>query len=189
MSKKSILLLIAGLLLGAGLGVALLYGLDLGVGEDTNGVDINVNNQNMEEAPVVGANAPDFTLENLDGSKISLLDMRGKYVLINFWATWCGPCRIEMPDIQEKFEKHSPDFHVLAINFDEPKPQVQSFVEELGLTFDVLLDPGGEIQSLYRVRGYPTSVFVDQAGIIKVVHIGLMTEEQLSSYLMDLGFE
>jgi peroxiredoxin len=89
--------------------------------------------------------------------------------------------------IQERFERFQPELSVLAVNFDEPADDVQSFVDELGLTFDVLLDPGAKIQDLYRVRGYPTTFLVDTEGIPQVQHIGLMTEEQLDGYLSQLG--
>ena len=90
-----------------------------------------------------------------------------------------------MPAIQARFE--STDLAVLAVNFDESPEQVQAFVDDLGLTFTTLLDPGGEIQLLYRVRGYPTTYFVDEEGTIKILHIGFMIEEQLDGYLLEMG--
>ena len=89
-----------------------------------------------------------------------------------------------MPAIQDRFEIYQEDgLKVLAIDFDEPREDVAFFGEELGLTFDLLLDPGGEIQNLYRIVGYPTSFFVDSEGVIKVQHIGVMTEGQLDGGL------
>ncbi|NIM92500.1 MAG: redoxin domain-containing protein [Anaerolineales bacterium] len=143
-----------------------------------------------EPAPVLNAPAPDFTLTNLEGDEVSLSDFQGQPVLINFWATWCAPCRIEMPAIQDRFERFSTDgLAVLAVDFDEPASDVQAFGDELGLTFDLLLDPGAEIQRLYLVQGYPTSFFVDREGIIRVHHIGVMTEGQLDGYLAEVGLE
>ena len=141
-------------------------------------------------APVEDSIAPDFSLINTQGERVKLSDFRGKPVLINFWATWCGPCLIEMPSIQDRFEKHQKEgLVVFAIDFDEPKEDVAFFGEELGLTFDLLLDPGGEIQNLYRILGYPTSFFVDPDGVIKVLHIGVMTEGQLDDYLSQIGID
>lgn len=141
-------------------------------------------------APVEGSIAPNFSLINIQGEQVKLSDFRGQPVLINFWATWCGPCRIEMPAIQDRFEKHRDEgFVVLAVDFDEPQEDVAFFGEELGLSFDLLLDPGGKIQNLYRVLGYPTSHFVDSNGIIKVQHIGIMTEGQLDDYLSQIGLD
>lgn len=138
-------------------------------------------------APEVGALAPDFTLQTVSGDSLSLSDLRGQVVLINFWATWCGPCRLEMPAIQARYNDGG--FAVLAVNFDESAPQVQTFVDEFEITFPALLDPGGNVQELYRVRGYPTTFFVDADGVIRVVHIGGMSEEQLDTYLAQMGVQ
>lgn len=132
-------------------------------------------------APEVGAVAPDFTLQTLDRRTLSLSGLRGQVVLINFWATWCGPCKLEMPAIQERYNDGG--FEVLAVNFDEPAELIEPFVAELGLTFPILLDPGGMVQELYRIRGYPTSFFVDADGLIRFMHIGEMTPEIIDDYL------
>ena len=137
----------------------------------------------------LGRPAPDFELVNLSGEVVRLSDFKGRPVLINFWATWCGPCRLEMPAIQERYTQLSPRFEVLAVNFDESADKVEVFVDELGLTFPVLLDPGAKIQDLYRVRGYPTTYLVDANGNIQVHHVGFMTEEQLDRYLEQVGVE
>ena len=138
--------------------------------------------------PVVGALAPGFTLMNLEGEQMRLDDFRGRPVLINLWATWCGPCRIEMPAIQSRFEKYHDDgFAVLAVNFDEQRADVQAFRDEFGLTFQILLDPGAKVQNLYRNRSYPSSFFIDRAGVIQVQHIGVMTEGQLDENLKKIG--
>jgi peroxiredoxin len=136
-------------------------------------------------APEVGALAPEFSLQGLDGEAVRLSQFRGRVVLLNFWATWCGPCRLEMPAIQDRYNDGG--FEVLAINFDETAAQIVPFVAELGLTFPVLLDPGGRVQELYRIRGYPTSFLVDANGIIRFFHIGEMTPEILDHYLAQLG--
>jgi len=142
----------------------------------------------MKREPVVGALAPGFTLMNLEGEQLSLDDFRGRPVLINLWATWCGPCRIEMPAIQSRFEKYQDDdFVVLAVNFDEQQAEVQAFRNEFGLTFQILLDPGAKVQNLYRNRSYPSSFFIDRAGVIQVQHIGVMTEGQLDENLKKIG--
>ena len=115
-------------------------------------------------------------------------DFRGHPVLINLWATWCGPCRLEMPAIQERFELYEEDgLVVLAVDFDEPAKVVEDFRNELGLTFQILLDPGANVQKLYRNRNYPTSFFVDESGVIQVHHIGVMTEGQLDDNLAEIG--
>jgi peroxiredoxin len=142
----------------------------------------------LEVAPLMGAVAPDFSLLDTEGEQISLSDFRGQPILINFWATWCGPCRLEMPAIQERFEKFKDDgFVVLAVDFDEPLSDVRAYGDELGLTFTLLLDPGAEVQKLYRNRSYPSSFFVDADGVIQVQHIGVMTEGQIDENLAKIG--
>ncbi|MCZ6530438.1 MAG: redoxin domain-containing protein [Chloroflexi bacterium] len=150
----------------------------------------SVDPSTLKVAPTQGSLAPDFSLFNLEGEQITLSELRGHPVMINLWATWCAPCRIEMPHIQDRFERYANEgFIVLAVDFDEPAGLVEEFRDELGLTFDVLLDPGAEVQELYRNRSYPSTFFVDENGVIQVQHIGLMTEGQLDENLAAIGLE
>jgi peroxiredoxin len=185
LKKKDWIIILAGLFIGAGLGLILFFAFDLGgsrsaLAEFTAG-------RSLVFSPSVGNPAPDFALDSISGERVTLGDLRGKTVLVNFWATWCGPCRLEMPAFQARWERYSPELAVLAVNFDEPADQVQTFADEFGLTFPVLLDPGGKVQELYRVRGYPTTYGVDTEGTVQFVHIGLMTEEQMDGYLSQMG--
>jgi peroxiredoxin len=151
-------------------------------------IDQGVDTSGLEIAPVQGALAPDFELITLGGEPIQLSELRGQAVMINLWATWCGPCRIEMPHIQDRFERYEQDgFVVLAVDFDEPQDVVADFRDELGLTFSILLDPGAEVQKLYRNRSYPSSFFIDENGVIQSHHIGVMTEVQLDENLLTIG--
>jgi len=174
MRSRSLLILLGGLAIGVGLGMALLLGFDYSPESDN-------------PKPAIGSVSLDFKLHSILGEEVILSQFRGSPVLINFWATWCQPCQIEMPYIQNRFDQFSPNLVVLAVNFDEPVSTVQKFVKEQVLTFDVLLDTGGRIQELYQIRGYPTTYFVDAEGIIRVIHIGFMTESQLDEYLMKVG--
>jgi peroxiredoxin len=150
--------------------------------------DLLAETTGLEVAPFKDSIAPDFRLQNLDGEEVQLSDFRGSPVLINLWATWCGPCRLEMPAIQDRFELFEGDgLVVLAVDFDEPVSVVQDFRDELGLTFQILLDPGANVQNLYRNRNYPSSFFVDEEGVIQVHHIGVMTEGQLDENLAEIG--
>jgi cytochrome c biogenesis protein CcmG, thiol:disulfide interchange protein DsbE len=175
------LLLSSGLIFGTFLGLLIL-------GDPTN---FNRADQTWQAGkqsnPAVGEPAPDFSLRTLDGAEISLADFREQILLINFWATWCGPCKIEMPAIQTRADRFPTQLTVLAIDADESEVLVRDFVEELGLTFLVAIDRGGVVQRNYLVRGLPTTYFVDGDGIIRVHHIGLMSDAQLDDYLELLG--
>ncbi len=134
----------------------------------------------------VGQPAPDFTLRTLDGGEMRLSDFRGQPVLINFWATWCAPCRIEMPEIVRAYEAHSDaGFTVLAVNLTDQDvlEDVRVFVEEFDMTFPVLLDSAGEVSTLYGLLGLPMSIFVDREGSIARIYIGLMSGEQIDEFV------
>lgn len=112
----------------------------------------------------VGKEAINFTLENLDGEEVSLEDYRGKIVLLNFWATWCGFCDKEMPDLQ-KLQDENEDLVVLAIDVMEDRKTVENYIEEGGYDFEVLLDVKGEVAAEYFISAFPTSYFVDKEGV------------------------
>jgi peroxiredoxin len=140
------------------------------------------------DGPSIGEPAPDFVLEGTDGETVKLSDLQGQPVWINFWATWCPPCRGELPDIQKLFEeKGDAGLVVLAINFEELGDQAQDVFDELGLTMPVLLDSDGSIFEQYRLRGLPDSFFVDSDGILRDVQLGALTEAQMREKLESIG--
>lgn len=185
MKRKEWLLLVGGLLAGAGLGIFFFFGL--GVWNGQAQTSRLAPGKEIVSSGLVGTAAPDFELKNISGNSVHLNELKGKPVLLNFWATWCGPCEVEMPAIEARYERHQAELSILAVNFDEPEKDVRQYAERLGLSFDILLDPGGKIQDLYRVRGYPTTYLVDAEGVIRVHHVGSMSEEQLDSYLQQVG--
>lgn len=129
--------------------------------------------------------APDFTLMNLSGEEVSLSDYRGKIVLINFWATWCGFCDMEMPDLQ-RLDDENDDLVVLAVDVMEDKETVQKYIDEGGYNFEVVLDEKGDITKTYLVSGFPTSYFVDPDGILLGGVPGMMTYDQMNQILNDI---
>jgi thiol-disulfide isomerase/thioredoxin len=131
----------------------------------------------------------DFTLPNLSGQSVAVSDFRGKAVLVNFWATWCAPCRDEMPMIQEYADLYEQDLVVLAVNVGEDEATVQQFVDEFGLDFEILLDPATIVANLYQVYAYPTTMFIDRDGIWQSTHIGELNDVLLSRYLIEIGIE
>ncbi|GAB4415110.1 MAG: thiol-disulfide oxidoreductase ResA [Anaerolineales bacterium] len=127
-----------------------------------------------------GSPAPDFEIKYSDGRKVRLSDLRGKPVLINFWATWCPPCRAEVPQIQNAYEKYKASgFVVVAVNVQESTSAVAKFMEDFGMTFTVAIDSSGAIGRLYRVSGIPASFFVDRDGIVREIFIGSLTSAEL----------
>jgi len=138
-------------------------------------------------APRVGYPAPDFTLTDLEGKRWTLSELRGKPILLNFWATWCYPCRFEMPAIGAVYERFvDQGFVVVAVNVLESRDRAAAFAEEFGLTFPVLLDSSGKVADAYQARFIPTSFFVDREGVINDKHMGAMTEEAIEKYLMKI---
>jgi len=134
-----------------------------------------------------GQQAPDFTLQTLEGEEVSLSDYRGEKVMINFWATWCPPCRAEMPDM-EKFYQNE-DIVILAVNLTETESglkEVQQFRDEFNLSFPILLDKKVEVANKYEINPVPTSVFVDEDGKIDSVMLGAMNYDMMLQRLEEL---
>ena len=121
-----------------------------------------------------GVEAPDFTYPDLDGKEVSLAGHRGKVVLVNIWATWCPPCRQEMPSMQRLYEKFKGEnFEILAVSIDsEGSEAVAPFMRKMNLTFRALLDPGETIKPLYGITGVPESFIIDKKGILVEKIIG-----------------
>lgn len=132
--------------------------------------------------------AANFTLEDLDGNTISLNDLKGKNIFLNFWATWCPPCRGEMPDIQSIHEEYSEKgLVILAVNLGEGKDAIKDFVKKNNYDFKVLLDTEQTVGDMYNISAIPSSYFLDKDGNIIGKKIGAMSKEEIKSYLKLLG--
>lgn len=141
----------------------------------------------MAVSPYPQNAAPDFTLSQLEGGSLTLSNLRGKPTLINFWATWCPPCRRELPALQAAYTTYQDDIGFVAVNVKEDPATVTALVQELGLTFPIALDSDGQVSNIaYEVRGLPTSVFVDANGVVVARHIGPLDEAAIEGYLKPL---
>lgn len=124
-------------------------------------------------APEIDAVAPPFDALTSAGNPIDLLDLRGHPIIINFWATWCEPCRVETPDLQSIYVRYADQgLRLIAVNLGENPSQIKNWASNFGLTFDLLLDPEGRIATLYQLRGQPTTYIVDPSGIITHIFYG-----------------
>ncbi len=133
--------------------------------------------------------APDFTLKNSAGANVRLAEQRGQVVMLNFWASWCGPCRQEMPlldGIAKKYGKMG--FVLYGINVEEDNTDAKKMLKDLGVTFPILFDTESKLSSLYNVEAMPTSVFIDKKGQIRYIAKGYKTgdEEKYRAHIMEL---
>jgi cytochrome c biogenesis protein CcmG/thiol:disulfide interchange protein DsbE len=135
-----------------------------------------------------GRAAPDFRLTTLDGRTVRLSDLQGKTVLVNFWATWCQPCRDEIPNIVQAYgQYHDKGFEVVAVDEQENPGIVKQFADAYGMAFPVVLDSSGQVGQTYRAGNtFPTSVWLDPNGVVTDVHYGPMTPQYLNDKLSAL---
>ena len=131
-------------------------------------------------APKIGQAAPDFTVQALDGKTYKLSDFRGKPVWINFWASWCPPCRAENPDIEEVYQANQANgLVVLGVAIGEEDGNVRGYVDRTGLNYTIGLDRGQDIAATYRIVGIPTHYFIDKDGILREWRIGSMSKKTM----------
>jgi len=132
---------------------------------------------------MIGDLAPDFELVTMDGETVRLSDYRGERVFVNFWATWCPPCRAEMPDMQKLYAEQEVPVEILAVNLTETEgneENVVDFIADYGLTFPILMDRDSEVSDKYKVQAYPTSYMIDSKGRISFVAPGAMNHDIMS---------
>ncbi|MHB9032267.1 MAG: TlpA family protein disulfide reductase [Anaerolineae bacterium] len=144
---------------------------------------------NLLEQPYIeiGKQAPDLALPDINGKIVWLADLRGKIVIVTFWATWCTPCRAELPELVGVYQKlQERGIEILAINVGESPDQVNAFVTDLGIKFPVLLDAKGFAVYAFGVHAIPTSFIVDRDGILRHSQMGGMTLIMIDNILKDL---
>ncbi|GED24029.1 thiol-disulfide oxidoreductase ResA [Brevibacillus agri] len=132
----------------------------------------------------VGRDAPNFSLEQLNGPELALDDLKGKGVVLNFWGTWCEPCKKEMPALQEQYSKFKDKgLVVLGVNIGESPVAVEPFVKQFGVEFPILLDRQSQITKLYRIGPIPTTFFIAPDGEVKEIFIGQLNEAMIADKL------
>lgn len=140
-------------------------------------------------APKVGEPAPDFTLQDMDGKVVRLSDFRGQTLVLNFWATWCAPCRQEFPEFVATYERNKDKgLAIIGVNIKENVRSVRKFADDFGARFPVVIDADGSVASQYRIQGLPVTWFIDGEGIIQGQVIGLVTKGLLRTNLAEAGF-
>lgn len=139
-----------------------------------------------EPLPQVGHPAPDFALQAPGGGEVRLSDFRGQPVVVNFWATWCPPCRAEIPALEQAHREFGGDVVILGVDVQESEATVEVFMQELDMTYPVALDPDAAVARGYQVRAYPTTVFVDSQGVIRHIFTGPLNEPLLYTRLTKL---
>ena len=136
----------------------------------------DADNQPDSPKPVV---VPDFELDSLDGGTMKLSELRDKNVLLNFWATWCGYCILEMPDLQKLQDAHADDLLVLTVNVGESKEEVEKFMEDNNLDLAVVLDEKMDVSNTYGIRSFPTTIAINKKGEAVKGFVGMLTYEQM----------
>lgn len=147
-------------------------------------IDLNQKQKGLRK----GDTPPDFTLETVDGEKLTLSDFKGKKVILNFWATWCPPCKAEMPHMQKYYDKKGKEqnFEIIAVNLtkqEKSKDLVTKFLKNYGITFHVPFDVDGETEKAYKVITYPSTYILNEEGTIEHSIIGPMNEDMMETYI------
>lgn len=141
----------------------------------------------IAEPAVIGQPAPTFSADTPNGQAIDLEELRGSPVALNFWATWCAPCRLEMPELQRTAVRYADQgLVILGVNAGEPADQVNAYMDELKLTFPTVIDANGSIANQYGVYALPTTIWIDADGIIRARHLGPLEKEDIDRYMAEL---
>jgi len=182
MKNKGILFIIIGILVGVIVAI-------LTFGRYTTTTGLEEEPSTFVERGSVSDNspAPVFSLPDTSGNLVNLGDYHGRVVIINFWATWCVPCKEEMPVLDAFSQENSENIVVLGINVGDSTEEVKNFINGVKVTYPILIDKMGVVGITYHVIGYPTTYFVDAEGIIRGKHVGSITPRLIQQYLTPLG--
>lgn len=154
------------------------------IGLTSWGAAASLAEDNRDIGTTPGQFAPDFQLSDLSGNEVKLSDYLGKKVMVNFWTTWCPPCRLEMPAMQAVYDRGV--VQILAVNVtgaESSLEKIRSFADDHSLTFPILLDRKMDVAKMYRIRPIPTTFFIDEEGIIRNVYYGPLHQDRMLQYL------
>ncbi|MGG6431955.1 TlpA family protein disulfide reductase [Anoxybacillus sp. D401a] len=154
---------------------------------DKEGKKSTLQQSKMDIGVHVGEIAPDFELTTLEGESVRLSHLQGKKVVLNFWASWCPPCRAEMPEMQRFHEQYGQHVAIVAVNLtnkEKSRDAVETFVHEKGVTFDIVLDEQGTVGKMYQVITIPTSYVIDEKGVIRSKHVGPLSYHTMKRMIL-----
>jgi cytochrome c biogenesis protein CcmG/thiol:disulfide interchange protein DsbE len=185
--KKRVLILGILVILGLALSMLLTTG---GSAKQTVSPDTKTGPELKHSLPQPGDSAPDFVLADMEGRSLKLSDLRGKKVLINFWATWCQPCHDEMPELVQKYEEYKDKIAFYGINLTNMEggnlSEMRNFLQQYHVSYPVLLDKEGRVANQYKIIGIPTTLTIDANGIIVDRFTGSLTETNMEGMIQNL---
>jgi peroxiredoxin len=173
--------IIAAVVLITLLTVAIVQAMDKKAEKPDTATQTTTQKANLE----IGAKAPDFELKTLTGETVKLSSLKGKKVMLNFWATWCPPCKEEMPEIEQFYKTAGKDMVTLAVNID-PQLDVKGFVDKNKITFPILLDTNDKVNETYQIISIPTTYFIDSNGVIQNKFVGAMKLADIKDFTNSL---
>jgi thiol-disulfide isomerase/thioredoxin len=168
------------------LGIGLLVGIALGALILLSG-NGSIGTAHRQLPPTIGSPVKDAQLALIDAKSINLSSLQGKPVVLNFWATWCPPCKEEMPLLQRYSELYADKVVIIGVNYGEDQEVVLKFLTAEKIAFPIALDGKGLISDQFFVRSYPTTFFIDQAGVLRAQHLGLLSDSVMQKYLGLIG--
>lgn len=146
----------------------------------------NLDPSNVPEGPAVGLRAPDFGGTTVDGEVVRISDYQGKIVLVNLFASWCGPCQVETPYLVEAYQNNRNDVMVIGLNLQESPAAITAYRDDYFVPYPLVQDPEGRFVEIYHPRGLPTSWFIDSEGVVRYVHSGPMTPRMIQKIIDDI---
>jgi thiol-disulfide isomerase/thioredoxin len=141
---------------------------------------------NLRNGTAIGEVVPNIPFSTIDGDELATNDLRGKVVVVNAFATWCGPCRVETPELVKFYQANQDKVVLIGLNVGENEESVLGYQQDFGVPYPLVLDPGGKIAEQFRPRGLPTTWFIDPQGIVQAIHAGPLTAELMAQITAEI---